>query len=76
MSYYFARVLIILLATSEFDIAIAEEWSTNLHKVKVHHSRDLCLDCLHSAISVRERPGVTIEGDLHLITCTSVREEK
>ena len=53
-----------------------ERAQIDLHEVKVHHSRDLCLDCLHLALSVRERPGVTVEGDLHLITHCCVHEEK
>ena len=81
MSYYFAGVLIIFNIISYFRVWYSDcrrSWKavTNLHKVKVHHSRDLCLDCLHPSVSVRERPGVAIEGDLHLITRTSVHEEK
>ncbi len=47
-----------------------------LHEVKVHYSRDLCLDCLHPAFSIRERPGVTAEGDLHLIPHCYMEEKQ
>ena len=47
-----------------------------LHEVKVHYSRDLCLDGLDPALEVWEGPGVTIEGRLKLITHPSVEESQ